>query len=61
MRFSNTLILLAALVAATAVPLFVGHGWSSHHTEWIVYGGVAAIASAALFFLHMRLLSSRSD
>lgn len=54
MRFVNTLILLAALAAATSVPLFVGHGLSSHHTAWVLYGAIGAVTAAALMLLHVR-------
>lgn len=55
MRFSRTLLLLAALCAATAVPLFVGYGLSSHDTRWVLHGAIAAAVAAGLMFLHVRL------
>jgi hypothetical protein len=55
MRFTNTLVLLVALCAAAAVPLFIGHGLSSHHLAWVAYGGVAALVAAGLMFLHVRI------
>lgn len=55
MRFSRTLLLLAALCAATAVPLFIGHGLSAHDARWIVHGAIAAAAAAGLMLLHVRL------
>jgi hypothetical protein len=54
MPFSHTLILLVALCAAAAVPLFIGHGLSSHHAAWIAYGGAAAVVAALLMWLHVR-------
>ena len=54
MKFANTLILFGAAAAATATPLFVGHGLSSAHTDWVVYGAGAAAAAAALMWLHVR-------
>lgn len=59
MRFTNTLILLAALVSAAAVPLFIGHGLSSRHLDWIGYGLAAAAAAVALMALHVRALGKR--
>ncbi|MEN8376626.1 MAG: hypothetical protein ABFS34_14360 [Gemmatimonadota bacterium] len=55
MRFANSLILFAALVAAVAVPMFVGFGLSEHHNQWIAYGGAAAVLAAALILLHVRV------
>ena len=56
MRFVNTLVLLVALCAATAVPLFIGHGLSTHHYAWVAYGGAAALAAGAMMLLHVRMV-----
>ncbi|HSM36765.1 MAG TPA: hypothetical protein VK837_10250 [Longimicrobiales bacterium] len=56
MRFANTLVLLVALCAAAAVPLFIGHGLSSHHYAWVAYGGVAAFVAGGLMLLHVRMV-----
>lgn len=57
MPFIGTILLLAAVVSAILIPLFVGHGLASHNNQFILYGLGAGLASAvfvALFSLVMR-------
>ncbi|MGH7483902.1 MAG: hypothetical protein ACRELV_17265 [Longimicrobiales bacterium] len=55
MPFFASLILLAALIAAVAVPLFLGHALSAHANAYLMFAGIAALAAAALMFLLARL------
>lgn len=59
MPFVNSLLLFAGLASAVCLPLFVGHGLSSHGTGWVLAGLGMGLLAAALLAVHVRLLRPR--
>jgi membrane protein implicated in regulation of membrane protease activity len=60
MSVPGTLSLLLFAVCAVALPLFVGHGLSTHSTAWIL-AGVGFGVLAAVFAILTARLERRRD
>ncbi|MGH7483540.1 MAG: hypothetical protein ACRELV_15430 [Longimicrobiales bacterium] len=54
MSFIASIIMLAALIAAIIVPLFVGHALSAHTNIYFLLAAVAGVVSAVLLFIASR-------
>ncbi|MGH7474750.1 MAG: hypothetical protein ACRELD_00530 [Longimicrobiales bacterium] len=55
MRLLASVVLLAALIAAVLVPLFIGHALSAHGTTWYLAAAACFGSAAALIVLFARL------
>ncbi|MGQ0816283.1 MAG: hypothetical protein ACT4O1_17780 [Gemmatimonadota bacterium] len=54
MKVIWSIILLASLVLAVAVPVFFGHGLIAHGGPWFMLAGACLVIAAALFFVQIR-------
>lgn len=60
MRLLGHVPLLASLILAVLMPLFVGHGLAVHDTSWIIAGLVALLAAAGVTILTLWFGRSRT-
>ncbi|MGQ0562925.1 MAG: hypothetical protein ACT443_13750 [Gemmatimonadota bacterium] len=54
MKFLWSIVLLASVVFAMAVPIFFGHGLVEHGGPWFALAGVCLLVALALFFIQVR-------